>query len=403
MAAIIICLNFLFELVFKYRFVSKIEVFYFIIAVIICIGTIKKMIRMRNGRYLPAFYDLWPAMIMIISCISLFRLSLLPFVISSFMILLLGRSRKRSVKVIVVGINFIGLIMYISIGVFFFYGNAMFNTTRENIEIVHSSDDKYIMILEEGDLGAIGGYVNIYAGRNIDFGILGCYMPKKIKYRGPWGERPEMFFVNDRLISINGELIDIKGDRYIDGFIPNTYMKAYEAYLRSFPELNDYEYSGFALRDLDKDGVPELMIIQVDEADGILKVYSYDDHVYKIGEYSDPKIGISAIRISDDPKFPGLFDQWWGGGVEHYGYLEVREKRLIYEGLWYIDRTGGSPYQRRVSDNGALISEAMDLFSDDECAGDILEPVLINDENIDKMFSSIDRSDIEDGIYKDHR
>ena len=97
MAAIIICLNFLFELVFKYRFVSKIEVFYFIIAVIICIGTIKKMIRMRNGRYLPAFYDLWPAMIMIISCISLFRLSLLPFVISSFMILLLGKIGRAHV------------------------------------------------------------------------------------------------------------------------------------------------------------------------------------------------------------------------------------------------------------------------------------------------------------------
>ena len=36
MAVIIISLNFLFELVFKYRFESKIEVFYFIIAVIIC-------------------------------------------------------------------------------------------------------------------------------------------------------------------------------------------------------------------------------------------------------------------------------------------------------------------------------------------------------------------------------
>ena len=41
-AVIIISLNFLFELVFKYRFESKIEVFYFIIAVIICIGMIKK-------------------------------------------------------------------------------------------------------------------------------------------------------------------------------------------------------------------------------------------------------------------------------------------------------------------------------------------------------------------------
>lgn len=69
----------------------------------------------------------------------------------------------------------------------------MFNTTRENIKIVYSSDNKYIMILEECSLGATGGYVNIYVGRNIDFGILGCYMPKKIKYRGPWGERPEFF------------------------------------------------------------------------------------------------------------------------------------------------------------------------------------------------------------------
>ena len=53
----------------------------------------------------------------------------------------------------------------------------------------------------------------------------------------------------------------------------NTYMKAYEAYLRNFPELNDYKYSGVVLRDLDKNGVPELIMIQADEADGILKVY----------------------------------------------------------------------------------------------------------------------------------
>lgn len=95
----------------------------------------------------------------------------------------------------------------------------------------------------------------------------------------------------------------------------NAYMEAYEAYLRSFPELNDYKYSSVALRDLDKNGVPELIIVQVDEVDGILKVYSYDNSVHKIGEYSDPKIGISAIRISENPKFPGLFNQWWGGGM----------------------------------------------------------------------------------------
>ena len=117
-----------------------------------------------------------------------------------------------------------------------------------------------------------------------------------------------------------------------------------------------------------------------------LKVYSYDNRVYKIGEYSDPKIGISGIRISENPEFPGLFNQWWGGGVEHYGYLEVREKQLIYEDLWYMDRTGAAPYQNQVSNKEALIRESMTLFSDDDDMGNILEPVLINDENIDKMF-----------------
>lgn len=166
----------------------------------------------------------------------------------------------------------------------------------------------------------------------------------------------------------------------------NTYMKAYEAYLRSFPELNDYKYSSVALRDLDKNGVSELIIVQVDEVDGILKVYSYDNSVYKIGEYSDSKIGISAIHVSENPKFPGLFNQWWGGGVEHYGYLEVREKRLIYEDLWYIDRTEPSPYQSNVSNNEALIRESMNIFSEDDYMGNILDTVLINDENISKIF-----------------
>lgn len=166
----------------------------------------------------------------------------------------------------------------------------------------------------------------------------------------------------------------------------STYIKAYEVYLRSFPELHDYKYSGVALRDLDKNGIPELIIIQVDEADGVLKVYSYDNGVYKIGEYSDPKIGISVIRISENPKFPCLFNQWWGGGVEHYGYLKVREKRLIYEELWYIDRTGELPYQSKISNNIALINESMNIFSDDEYMDNILDTVLINDENIEKMF-----------------
>ena len=72
--------------------------------------------------------------------------------------------------------------------------------------------------------------------------------------------------------------------------------------------------------------------------------------------------------------------------MEHYGYLEVREKRLIYEDLWYMDRTGAAPYQSQVSNKEALIRESMNLFSDNDDESNILDTVLINDENIDKMF-----------------
>lgn len=48
------------------------------------------------------------------------------------------------------------------------------------------------MILDEGSVCATGGDVKLYVGRNIDFGILGHYMPTKIKYWEPWGERPEL-------------------------------------------------------------------------------------------------------------------------------------------------------------------------------------------------------------------
>lgn len=51
----------------------------------------------------------------------------------------------------------------------------------EVLKTVYSFDNKYMMALEESDLGATGGCVDIYFGRNIDFGLLGHYMPKKTK------------------------------------------------------------------------------------------------------------------------------------------------------------------------------------------------------------------------------
>lgn len=213
-AVVILCLNFMFELVFQYCFKTQIEVFYFFIGVIICAVMIKNVIGKNNNKYLSVFYYFWPAVILIISCVSLYRFSLFPFVISSFVLLFLGKFKKKFIKIIFIFFNSIVLIMYLLIGSLFLF----FSPVKEIVETIYSSDHKYVMILEESDVGATGGNVNIYVGRNIDFGILGWYMPRKIKYWGVWGERPEFFFVDDRSISINGEIIEIKGNKCIDNY-----------------------------------------------------------------------------------------------------------------------------------------------------------------------------------------
>ena len=42
--------------------------------------------------------------------------------------------------------------------------------------------------------------------------------------------------------------------------------------------------------------------------------------------------------------FPGLFTFWWGGGVEHYGYLYVDEGALKESKLWEVDHTEENCY-----------------------------------------------------------
>ena len=69
-----------------------------------------------------------------------------------------------------------------------------------------------------------------------------------------------------------------------------------------------------------------------------------------------------------------------------WGTLVILLIWLIYEDLWYIERTEPSPYQSNVSNNEALIRESMNIFSDDDYMGNILDTVLINDEIISKIF-----------------
>jgi hypothetical protein len=179
---------------------------------------------------------------------------------------------------------------------------------------------------------------------------------------------------------------------YDDDSAAEAWQKAYAAFLKSFPVLADYEVYEFSLKDLDNSGVPELIIVQSNATGGILTAYSYDDKVYKIGDYSDAKIGIAGLRVSNNLMYPGLFTCWWGGGVDHYGYLTVKEGRLTYEDLWYDDHLAAPPRQKELSGDKQLVKESRDAHPPYDYQDNLLKMYIINVDSID---DSIDDSIID--------
>lgn len=59
------------------------------------------------------------------------------------------------------------------------------------------------MVLEESNVGAAGGNINVYLRKNLNFDILERYMPKKSTYHSHRGEKPDFNFVNNHLINTN--------------------------------------------------------------------------------------------------------------------------------------------------------------------------------------------------------
>lgn len=211
LAIIIISLNAIFELVFKYRFQSKIEIVYLFLLCFISIVMIKNIVGTK--KYLPVFYYFWPIIMLIINYISFCQFASLPFVITSFIIIIYGKFKYKSIKIFILVVNFIVLAMYLVLIVGYYISAPQ----KDILETEYSLDKKYIMVVEESDF-FMGGQVYVYVGRNIDFGVLGHYMPVKVKYYGHTGERPEIQFIDDDFISINGEQIEIKGSNYIDDY-----------------------------------------------------------------------------------------------------------------------------------------------------------------------------------------
>lgn len=181
------------------------------------------------------------------------------------------------------------------------------------------------------------------------------------------------------LISQPTNNIDSISDITVNEEFKEQAKLAYIDFLQNFSKTKDYQVVQFSLRDLDKDEIHELIIIQSNAVHGILSVYFYDGDLKKYGDYSNPKIGKSALRVSDNPMFPGLFTLWWGGGVEHYDYLYIDGGALKESKLWEMDRTEEFPCQKILFSDEEFVEESMKLFSENDDEKSILKLYLIDD------------------------
>jgi len=168
-----------------------------------------------------------------------------------------------------------------------------------------------------------------------------------------------------------------------------AWQSAYAEFLTDLSVLDDYEGAAFSLRDLDSDGVPELIIVQSYEREQIrvISVYSYNCRVYEIGKCNSPNSYAGDFRLSDNPMFPGLFSFRWGGSIFRYGYLTVEEGQLVYRDLYNMDHYHYDPPQQiNISDDMELIDESRSLFPGYGFTDNLLERYPINSDNIDRMI-----------------
>lgn len=125
--------------------------------------------------------------------------------------------------------------------------------------------------------------------------------------------------------------------------------------------------SNYAFKDLDNNGTPEIIIINSNSyaLETVVEVYTFTTEVVKLGEYSNPTgKSLNGFRYSNNSKFPGIFEYYWGYGVDHYRYIYVKDGKVLYEELWNEYHNLEPKFYEKVSSNNELIKEAESIYAD---------------------------------------
>jgi len=147
--------------------------------------------------------------------------------------------------------------------------------------------------------------------------------------------------------------------------LTESYKAKYVEFLKAYK--TESKVCTYALRDFDNNEIPELIIINSTgyALKTVVSIYSYNGEVYKMGDYSNPS-GSSAngFRFSTNPKYPGLFELYWGYDVDHFGYISIKDGKVSYEPLWNNYKALDPVFYEKLSDNAELIKEAESIYAD---------------------------------------
>lgn len=144
-----------------------------------------------------------------------------------------------------------------------------------------------------------------------------------------------------------------------------------------YDNKSDNEELGFSIKDLDNNGIPELIISKNGVSN--ITVYTFNDTVVEVGNHFF-ETATTRLFFSDNSSYPGMFFYFAGGGLDHYGYITIKDNKLMYEELWNEDYS-------EISKDLGISRNRIEEFSADKQL--IEESRKVYEENNDLPFQKL--------------
>lgn len=137
---------------------------------------------------------------------------------------------------------------------------------------------------------------------------------------------------------------------------------SYSAFIEELKTKNpDLHY---IIKDIDNNSSDELIVLK----NTAITVYTSSDKITKLDSH-DFYTGTTRLFLSDKKDFPGIFYFCCGGGVNHFGVVNIENNKLVSSQIFEEDYSGilgekGKIYE--LCENKALIEESKRLYNENK-------------------------------------